>query len=100
MKKIYVNGVHEYDYKLAIDDGNKLIINAGNEIHQLYHSQNHEWSDDVKGKLAISISDNGAGIEFSEPIEQIDYSDAQELRILLGIILKDDCEELQIRIDI
>lgn len=92
MKKIYINGVHEYDHK--------LVMNHRNEIHQLYYSQHHEWSESFRGKLAMDIIDTGNAIHIPKPMHNIDYSEAQQLRILLGIIMKDDCEELQIREDI
>ena len=92
MKKIYVNGVHEYNYK--------LVFESSREIHELYLSNNEEWSESFRGLLALRLIDTGDGITFASPKKEIDYSDAQQLRILLGIILKDDCEELQIRIDI
>lgn len=97
MKKIYVNGVHEYDYKKTIQG---QVPADSVDIHELYISNNEEWSESYRGLLALRLIDTGDGITFATPKNEIDYSDAQQLRILLGIIMKDDCEELQIRIDI
>lgn len=96
MRKIYVNGVHEYDYKKTVDEFNAVSV----DVHELYISNNEEWSKSYRGLLALRLIDTGDGITFATPKNEIDYSDAQQLRILLGIIMKDDCEQLQIRIDI
>jgi hypothetical protein len=103
MKKIYVNGVHDYDYSM-ITRSSLLEKNDKNytevTTHGLHYSNHHEWYETLRGKIAMEVVDTGDGIKFSKPLDELDYSEAQQLRILLGIIMKSDCEELQMRVDI
>jgi hypothetical protein len=101
MKKIYVNGVHEYDYASKPYQTSDEDFAYANEVrHELYYSNHHDWSEDSRGKLAMTLADYGDGVRLPEGKHWLDYSEAQQIRILLGIIMKEDCEELQIRIDI
>lgn len=103
MRKIYVNGVHEYNYSISTRDS-LLGSNDKNytqvTVYRLYYSDHHDWYETYRGELAMEVIDTGDGLRFENSIHEFDYSEAQQLRILLGIIMKSDCEELQMRVDI
>ena len=75
-KQIFVDDIHEYDYEL-IDDNR----------HTLYYSNEEQWNDHIKGYVALQIVDDGNGliIKFNEK-NRIDYSEAEQLYILLKLI--------------
>jgi hypothetical protein len=75
-KQIFVNDLHEYDYELT-----------ANNLHVLYYSNTSEWNDHIKGTICMSIINDGNGliIEFNEK-NRIDYSEAEQLFILLKFI--------------
>lgn len=88
MKKIYVDGSHDYDY------GKKTELN-GDTLHTLYRSDNHEWYEPKRGEAILSIIDDGNGLSIRTSVDNLDYAKALELRILIGIVMKDDYKTLQ-----
>lgn len=88
MKKIYVDGGHDYDY------GKKTELN-GSTLHTLYRSDNPEWYENKRGKAVLSILDDGNGLSIRSNTDYMDYSEALVLRILIGIVMKDDYKTLQ-----
>ena len=75
-QQIFIDGIHEYDYEL-IDDN----------LHALYYSNGGEWTEHVKGMVAMSIRDDGNGLEGMDgSSNRINYSEAEQLFILLKLI--------------
>ena len=75
MEQIIVDNKHEYDYNL--EDTN----------HELYYSDNCEWS--YPGDLALRITDDGNGLAVTtedEKLVYLDYDTAEKLLILLKLI--------------
>jgi hypothetical protein len=75
MEQIIVDNKHEYDYNL--EDTN----------HELYYSDNGEWS--YPGDLALEIIDDGNGLSVKDEEKQLvylDYDTAEKLLILLKLI--------------
>jgi hypothetical protein len=79
---IIVDGRHEYDYFLEDDN-----------VHTLSYSDNGSWI--YPNEVAMQVMDDGSGlvIKFREK-GRIDYSEAEQLLILLKIINKDTKYEL------
>jgi len=74
-QQIFVDDAHEYDYEIL------------NNIHVLYYSNGAEWINHKKGMVAMSIKDDGNGLDiFFEELGRIDYSEAERLFILLKLI--------------
>jgi hypothetical protein len=75
MEQILIDNKHEYDY------------NLDNDQHELYYSDNGEWS--YSGDLALRITDDGNGLEFTTEdgnLVYLDYHTAEMLTILLKLI--------------
>ena len=52
----------------------------------LHASQNSSWSDSAKGELFLMVEDNGNGIIFDRELKNINYSQAEHLRLLIMFI--------------
>ena len=78
---ILVDGKHEYDYSLE------------ENVHTLRYSDNGSWT--YPNQVAMQIVDDGNGliIKFREK-NRIDYSEAEQLLILLKLINKDIIYEI------
>lgn len=80
-QQIFIDDIHEYDYE---------EVTVGNiKYHNLYYSNGGEWQNHIKGMIAMSIANNGNGLiinEFLEDSSEINYSEAEELFILLKLI--------------
>jgi hypothetical protein len=80
-QQIFIDDIHEYDYE---------ELTQGDVIHHnLYYSNGGEWQNHVKGMIAMIIADNGNGLiinEFLEDSSEINYSEAEQLFILLKLI--------------
>ena len=75
MEQIIVDNKHEYDY------------NLDNNQHELYYSDNGEWS--YPGDLALRITDDSNGLAVTtedEKLVYLDYDTAEKLLILLKLI--------------
>ncbi len=79
-QQIFIDDIHEYDYEL-LEKGNI-------KFHNLYYSNGGEWQEHIKGMIAMSIIDDGNGLQGNEeqPLSRIDYSEAEQLFILLKLI--------------
>lgn len=79
-EEIYINSRHEYDY-------HKLEATRNVTVHTLYFSDDDEWSDSMKKKVAMQLVDNGDGIEIIgiNAKKQLDYLEAEQLHILLRL---------------
>lgn len=71
------NGTHEY---------NLTVINHGEyeRTISLLFSNGEQWTDGVKGEMALSMTDNGNGVKFDRKLNKLDYSELLYLRILLN----------------
>jgi len=75
MEQIIVDNKHEYDYNL--DKTN----------HELYYSDNGEWS--YPGESALEVIDDGNGLsvmEYGKQLVYLNYDTAEKLLILLKLI--------------
>ena len=76
-QQIFIDDIHEYDYE---------FLQTGNgKLHNLYYSNGGEWTEHVRGMVAMSIKDTGNGLEGDES-GKIDYHEAEQLFILLKLI--------------
>lgn len=74
-QQIFVDSEYDYDYEVEDDR------------HTLYRSNGSHWNSHVRGEAAMTIKDDGNGLVFKLNEEgRIDYSEAQELFILLKLI--------------
>ena len=74
-QQIFVDDVHEYDYDVVNDN-----------VHVLYF-QGGQWNSNLLGRVAMSIKDDGNGLDiFFEELGRIDYAEAERLFILLKLI--------------
>ena len=78
-QQIFIDDIHEYDYE---------FLQTGNwKLHNLYYSNGGEWTEQVKGMVAMSIRDDGNGLEeIDKSSNRINYSEAEQLFILLKLI--------------
>jgi hypothetical protein len=78
MEEIYIDGRHEYDYCFNNDDVS---------TYTLYHSHDDYWSDHIKGIEALRLEDTGNGVKIIglNSKKEIDYSQIEELHILLRL---------------
>lgn len=78
-----------YDYKLII------VKDSDKTTSSLYASNGNDWSDHIKGKLLLSLIDDGNGAIFSPKIstKQLEYNILEYMRILLNINDKNLVEE-------
>ena len=74
-QQIFVDNIYDYDYE------------EQDRTHTLYYSNGDQWNGHIKGEVAMAINDDGNGlkVKFNEK-GRIDYSEAQELFILLKLI--------------
>lgn len=69
------DGLHEYTItKELLDEGLKL---------SLYSSKGYQWCENVRGICLLTMTDNGNGFTFNKTNKNLDYSEVNELRILL-----------------
>ena len=75
-QQIFIDDIHEYDYELSDDN-----------LHTLYYSNTEQWNDHIKGKIAMTIEDDGNGLKvYFDENGRIDYAEAECLFILLKLI--------------
>jgi hypothetical protein len=83
MEHIIVDKKYEYDY------------NLDRNYHELYYSDNGEWS--YPGDLALRITDDGNGLAVTtedEGLVYLDYDTAEKLLILLKLINRETIYEV------
>ena len=77
-QQIFVDDMHDYNYEVHNDND-----------HTLYFSESSHWSSHVRGVIAMSIKDDGNGLQIKHGIgtkARIDYAEAERLFILLKLI--------------
>lgn len=82
MDKVYLNldddGNHEYTLTL------KRVDDDTNE-YSLYHSNSDIWTEQVKGKLALKLTNDGDHFNLSTSIKkQIEHYEGEHLKMLLN----------------
>lgn len=86
-KKIYlvfnVVGNHEYTIITKING-------KGREVTTLFRSLSSDWTEAVRGEKVLRMTDNGNGITFDREMQDLDYSELAELKILLRFNQKID----------
>ena len=82
MKKIIINGVHEYNLDITETSPNK-------SIYDVYYSNGKQWSEKTKGTIAMVLIDDGNGLKFNQRKNKcLEYDEAQLLKILLSKYIK------------
>ena len=77
-------GIHEYTIIKETDVDGLVII-------YLYHSMGEQWTEKSKGKLIMTITDDGNGISFNKNIVgKQGYDDFLYLRIMVNFYYKYD----------
>ena len=74
-KQIFVDDEYMYDYGIINDN-----------VHTLYYSNNEFWSDHVREQEAMQIIDDGDGLILPAKLKTLDYSQAEQMFILLKLI--------------
>ena len=80
MKEIVIDREYEYDYEEV------------GGVHTLYYINSKHWHSNVRGKIALQLSDDGNGLIFGEEKlkkNSINYMQSVQLTILLKLINKD-----------
>ena len=78
-QQIFIDDIHEYDYQ--------LLVKGNIRLHNLYYSNGEQWTEHIKGTVAMGIEDDGNGLEgVEESSNRIDYAEAEQLFILLKLI--------------
>ncbi len=83
MEQIIVDNKHEYDYKL--EDTN----------HELYYSDNGEWTH--PGDLGLEIVDDGDGLDVRTEdgsLIYLDYDTAEMMLVLLKLVNRERIYEV------
>lgn len=56
----------------------------GNEVYELWYSNNGHWSEGTAGKLNLTMIDDGNGFKFKPQLpKEFDYSIFNDVRILM-----------------
>lgn len=81
--KILVNTkqeLFEHDYDFSTKKGKS----------KLKYSNNPNWSNHIRGQVAMTAEDDGNGVQISTPTHNIylGYSELQQLQLLLSLIEK------------
>jgi len=74
-KQIFVDDEYMYDYDIINDN-----------VHTLYYSNSEFWSDHVREQEAMQIIDDGDGLILPAKLKTLDYSQAEQMFILLKLI--------------
>jgi len=77
----YKSQVHEYDIVKSENE-------KGYEVFTLFKSYDDHWLSHCKGEEVMSITDTGDGLILPKKMNNIDYSKACELYILIAFINK------------
>lgn len=83
MEQILINDKHEYDYKL------------NNNKHELYFSDNSEWTR--PGDVCLEIFDDGDGLDVRTgdgSLIYLDYHTAEMLTVLLKLVNRETIYEV------
>ena len=79
--EVFVEGKHEYTYVQEVEEETR------NYIHTLRYSNSAEWSEEIRGSIALRIRDTGWGYNIEmESNGLMDYSDSYQLQLLLSLI--------------
>lgn len=75
IQQIFIDNEYQYDY---LQEG---------ESHKLLYSNTDEWNSHVRGRVAFELIDDGNGLKISTDFnkEDVDYSHAEQLLILLKL---------------
>ncbi len=78
--QIFIDNQYEYDYDCT-EKGKK-------KIHTLYYAAVEGWNENLHNQKALTIEDTGDGFSIVTKLnyKHIDYSEADQLLILLKII--------------
>ncbi len=79
-------GLHDYDLTVVTTDEG--------DVFSLFLSMGEQWNESVKGKLVLSMINNGNGVKFDRKLKNLDYSELVYLRILLNFEHMTDAHEL------
>ena len=73
--------------KVKIGGCNFIYYNSENTYILTYDPSDEYWVDEVKGKVAYKIVDNGNGLEITQNKKNfLNYSEVAELKFLLNKI--------------
>lgn len=73
---VFINDLHEYDIILEINGDVKTYV--------LSKSHNLEWAEHVRGKFCFKLTENGNGIKFNRSITKLNYSEYEQINILIS----------------
>jgi len=74
---IAVDGQYEYD--INVDETDK------GTLFSLSLSSGEQWSEQAKGELSMTMLNTGDGVIFSPPLNNLDYSQLNYVRLLTGL---------------
>jgi len=67
---------HEYDLKVVDTDKGTSF--------ELYFSKGMQWSEHVRGTLAMSLFNDGNGVKINKKIKKLGYDELAYLRLLIN----------------
>lgn len=87
-KQIFIDGEYQYDYEVNYEVSSK--------IHRLLFCDTEFWSDTTRGTLAFELLDDGNGINIISTLDKnnMDYTQAEQLQILLRLLDQDTVYEV------
>ena len=71
------DGKHEYD--IIVDETDK------GSLFSIYLSNGSQWNEHAKGELSMTMLNTGDGVIFSPPLNNLDYSQLNYVRLLTGL---------------
>ena len=92
--EVFVGGSHEYTYVHEVEQPGDI------EFHTLYYAKSSAWDENIQGREAMSIIDDGWKYTIGIESGVIDYSDAEALKILLNIVQKEPPVEFYRKVDL
>jgi len=73
---VFEDNVHEY---------NLVVEETDNGVeYSLFMSEGEQWNEHARGKLSLSMVNDGNGVTFSKKLNKMDYSDVFAVRLLLN----------------
>lgn len=73
---VFINELHEYDILLEMKGDVKT--------YTLNKSHNSEWTEHARGEFCFKLTENGNGIKFNRSIAKLNYSEYEQINILIN----------------
>lgn len=78
-KFLVISEKEGYEYTIVVSE-----IDQYSRKYELFSSNNKIWSPQYRNTVLLTMTDNGNGIEFDNPIKFAEYDMAMYMRLLLN----------------